>query len=686
MGVRWRVSFRTRSERLGVLNLYEDNYSGEVVELTPAAVPFETQEDSADTWFVPIRKQTGYIRVLDEGNTDGIMPVGMKDRYVEYTEDGTLMWCGYVVPDVFSADWDVTPNEVELPVTGGLGVLEGEYLNADDGLGVVRIAKLLYECLEATGIAYRKIYIPKEVTFNNANNDYLCPLKLEVSRYNFFKDNDSLNSEDEDWTRYNGQTMYEVLTELMKFWGWTIRERGDEVWITSTVNSGSVEITMAQLQTLANGGSASGNDVAVQSYSVSGFELAGSDHKRDVLQGRKKIVVKASVRPVGIVVPSIDKGKMVFIGSSVMEQNGYYYKNKLYRPKGGYDDVELKSYARTTPTESYGSWRPVVQNMEALTLYVGAMFVSTERVSAEDYAKKKNWNLIDGIRINLTDWTGQTPTESEAESLPILRMRSRQMANYTSGAFVISAQTWARTNEFGQGDIEENGKGTIKMQFRVGDMYWDGEGWVNRKTEFPVEIGNEEDPEAVTGKGKIINTKTLEQPYTGADGYVMPIEQSLSGEVELVIHALQDYGGYYMLMLENFKVEYYGVDDEEKKREDDTNRYARTTGLNSNDEEEFSLAMATDNNNKAGYGILSRDGTNVGNLYFVGNGTDRPEMNLVKKGVSLYNRTTEKLTLQIERKEINPQDVMTRNGKRYAMVSEAVNWQEESGQYILMDL
>ena len=70
----------------------------------------------------------------------------------------------------------------------------------------------------------------------------------------------------------------------------------------------------------------------------------------------------------------------------------------------------------------------------------------------------------------------------------------------------------------------------------------------------------------------------------------------------------------------------------------------------------------------------------------MGNGTDRPEMNLVKKGVSLYNRTTEKLTLQIERKEINPQDVMTRNGKRYAMVSEAVNWQEESGQYILMDL
>ena len=119
--IHWKVGFKTRSEKLGVLNLYEENYSGAVVELTPAAVPFETQEDSADTWFVPIRKQTGYIRVLDEGNTDGIMPVGMKDRYVEYTEDGSLKWCGYVVPDVFSSDWDAVGNDIEFPVIGGIG-------------------------------------------------------------------------------------------------------------------------------------------------------------------------------------------------------------------------------------------------------------------------------------------------------------------------------------------------------------------------------------------------------------------------------------------------------------------------------------------------------------------------------------------------------------------------------------
>ena len=251
--IHWKVSFRTRSEKLGVLNLYEENYTGAVVELTPAAVPFETQEDSADTWFVPIRKQTGYIRVLDEGNTDGIMPVGMKDRYVEYTEDGSLKWCGYVVPDVFSSDWDAVDNEIEFPVIGGIGVLEGEYLKEDDGLGVVPLAKLMYDCLLATGITYNRIYIPTEVFPYEGSLDDLYPLTIEVSRFNFFKDNDTLNSDDTDWTRYNGATCYEVLSEIMKLWGWTLRERGKDLWITSPKIEKCSYISFAKLGYMAEG-------------------------------------------------------------------------------------------------------------------------------------------------------------------------------------------------------------------------------------------------------------------------------------------------------------------------------------------------------------------------------------------------------------------------------------------------
>lgn len=686
--VHWRVSFRTRSEKLGVLNLYEENYTGEVVELTPAAVPFETQEDSADTWLVPIRKQTGYIRILDEGNVEGIMPVGLKDRYVEYTEDGVLKWCGYMVPDVFSSDWDVTPNEIEFPVVGGLGVLEGVYLNEYDGLGVVSLAELLYQCLSASGVSYNKIYIPKEVLEYSGSGDYLFPFKLDISRYNFFTENDSLNSDESDWTRYNGATCYDVVSEIMRFWGWTIRERGKDLWITSTVNRGSFSIYFYDLEAVPYGGAEIVDDeIICNQYEISSLELAGSDHKRDVLQGRKKVIVKSSVNPVGAVIPSVDKAKMRLLSSYVVDWNGSHYeKRKLYVPKDGYTDVELRSYAITTPDGVYGSWTEVPQSMEAVSLYVGAYYMEQELVDAEEYSKKKNWNLTDTIKINLQDYNSQYPTISEARELPILVMKSRRVANYVNGAFVLSTSTRSREFEEVNWSDEGNGKGTMEIRFRVGDMYWSGSSWVNYPVWFEVEMGNEEDLESTTGTGKIISTKTLSMPYNGADGYVMPIHQSLSGEIELTIHAVRNDGNYAVLLLDNFKVDYFGEDSEENKSDDSENRYAKTTGLSYTNEEEISLKMATTNNNKAGYGILSLNGSNIETMYFIGNGSGRPEMNLVRKGVSLYGRNTEKLTLQLDKVEANPQDLMTRNGKKYVLASEAVNWADETAQYIIMEV
>ena len=690
--IHWKVSFRTRSEKLGVLNLYEENYSGAVVELTPAAVPFETQEDSADTWFVPIRKQTGYIRVLDEGNTDGIMPVGMKDRYVEYTEDGSLKWCGYMVPDVFSSDWDVTPLEVEFPVVGGLGVLEGEYLNEDDGLGVVSLGELMYQSLTATGINYNKIYLPKEVLRYSGSDDYLFPLSLEVSRFNFFKDNDALNSDDADWTRYNGKTCYEVISEIMKLWGWTIRERGKDLWVTSTVNRGSFSIAVNDLEAVSYGGAKIiDQTVTVDQYEISSLELAGSDHKRDVLQGRKKVIVKAAVNPVGAVVPSVDKAKMRYVDSFVskFETEGQpyaYEKISFYVPKIGYTDVRFRTYIKAGMNTSYSNWTSVSQTIEAISLYVGAYFIEQERVTAEEYKKKKNWNLSETIRINLQDWTGDYPTITEARSLPIVIMKSRNVANYVSGAFVISAQTRSISQGF-LTDYDGNGKGTLEIRFRVGSKYWNGSSWVSSAAWFTVNMGNEEDPESAQGTGKIISTKTLDMPYNGADGYVMPINQSLSGEIELTIHAVRNDGGYGVLMLDNFKVDYFGEDQDQQKSDDSENRYAKQTGLSYNSEEEINLQMATNNNNKAGYGIISLNGTNVESMYFVGtNQTARPEMNLVSKGAQLYGRNTEKLTLQLDAMGIYPHDLLTRNGKKYVLASEAVNWQEETAQYIIMEV
>ena len=702
--VKWQISFRTRSERLGVLSLYEEGYDGDIIELTGASVPFETQEDSSDKWLEPIRKQTGYIRVIDEGNTEGIMPVGMKDRYVEYTENGVLKWCGYMVPDVYSSDWDVTPLEVEFPVVGGLGVLEGVYMNEDDGLGVVSFAQLLVQCLAETGISYNMIYFPKEVFKDNTMNDDLFPWKVEVSRYNFFGENDSLNMEDEDWTRYNGQTCYDVIAEIMKFWGWTIRERGNDLWITSTGGEGSVAYSYSEFTDYVEGIPLIQKDRDVQAYSydIESLGLAGADHKKDILQGRKKVVVKASVNPVGAVVPSVDKGKMKMVLSTLGENsvNGQVYayeKRKQYEPKEGYTDVVFRSYAKQTPfSTAFDKWKEVSNIKEtsaqgsslySIGIYIGAYFVERERVTTEEYKKKRNWNLTDCIMMRLQSWDYLYPNEEDLKEMKFLEMRSRKVANYVNGAFVISASTKNIYETVGASEAEGNGAGELEVMFRVGEKYWNGQAWVNDAVWFNIKMGDENDANNLNGTGKIISTKTLDMPYDGADGYVIPITEQLTGEIELDLRrASLAWDVSYFLILENLKVDYYAEEADEKKSDEAENRYAKTTGVNYTNEEEISLAMATNNNNKAGYGILSLEGANIETMYFVGKGMERPEMNLVKKGVELYGRNTEKLTLQLDKADATPQDKMKWNGKKYMMASEAVNWADETGQYIIMEV
>ena len=68
MAIHWQVRFVSlRQNRTYTVNIYDDNYSGNPVQLTGAAQPFSTKEEDDDDWFKPVRKQSGYLRILDNG-------------------------------------------------------------------------------------------------------------------------------------------------------------------------------------------------------------------------------------------------------------------------------------------------------------------------------------------------------------------------------------------------------------------------------------------------------------------------------------------------------------------------------------------------------------------------------------------------------------------------------------------
>lgn len=671
----WTVRFKTRTGKDGVVSIFTNDSVAEVVDLQPGNVPFETEEDNTEDLLAPVRTQSGYIRVIDNGDLSGLMPKGNKERYVEYTENDEVKWIGWMQPDTFTEPWDSTPLEVELPIVSPLGVLGSEYLSQEVEMSVLPIANYILEIVEAAGFVYGGIYIPKEF----GNGAYNMPLLLEVSRYNFFTENDAKNKDDLGWMKYNADDCRTVLEEICKFFGWTACERGNMLYFVSRNVLKYQYVSLSALIRMSNGTDpGNGDELTSKGYHLPDMELAGSGHNRSLLQGKKKISVIANVNPVGEVVPVVNENELEY-------NTGINYEYKVNDVLHMYEEVKLYNGEGVNVTFAAWDynidalkWEPMVYHPIFPYFFVGAGFVEYDRYSPDDLEGKTNYDFKSAVRLNNYDTSVQTmPTDEEAADMGLMWVKSQRVVKYTSGAFVLSGST-TLVDEYGNDEPYEQAAGRdLYITFRIGDKYWNGSGWGTTKTRLRIKIDYE-------GK-KIKSTKTLDMPYNGADGYVMPINEMLSGEAELVVYAMVS-ASVSKLYIDNLRVEYYGNDEKQGANDDTTNKYAAFADKAYMEDVEIDVKMATSNNNNAGYGIVSYGGEDITTLYSDKWGNVRPEISLLNTAKAIYGRTTEKLDVELEKVDVKPIDIITREGSMYAVIAEAVDWKNEIATYTMEDL
>lgn len=88
MSLRYRIPFVTlRGQETLTVKIYDPYFGGQAVTLKGAAQPFETQENNDDDIFSPIRLQSGYLRIVDDGYADGTT----MDVPVDITNTGTTV-------------------------------------------------------------------------------------------------------------------------------------------------------------------------------------------------------------------------------------------------------------------------------------------------------------------------------------------------------------------------------------------------------------------------------------------------------------------------------------------------------------------------------------------------------------------------------------------------------------------
>jgi hypothetical protein len=192
---------------------------------------------------------------------------------------------------------------------------------------------------------------------------------------------------------------------------------------------------------------------------------------------------------------------------------------------------------------------------------------------------------------------------------------------------------------------------------------------------FDVRVGAQDDANSYDGAGVVVSTKTLEQPYNGADGYVIPIDGRMTGDVELVVYAPYTKTKTDILYLDGFGVSYY-KDDKVVVKDKDSNNYSQLIG-GYEEEKEVELSMASNNNNAAGYGILLHETIDPSAMSFAVDGVTRPELALLGNLMRHYGGITERLTLEAERTNIMPCDRIMWGAKRYRLMYVTNNWADD---------
>ena len=294
--IHWKILFKSlRAGTVYTVNIWKDGSlpSGYPLTLKGGAEPMTTDEDADEDMFCPVRKQSGYFRIVDDGrarNANGqdvafdwktMLPVNDTDRPVTLTDgQGNVVWQGFMQAQNFGSELYGNPQEHEFPVQCCLSLLSA--IKVSTAINELKNFAFLIDhmisqipCCQITSVVVQ------------GGSDARTWLLKKFDWQNFLN-----NDDDEAESQYN---LGQVLEDFAKFWGWTARTMGQTLYLTcadDTAERSFLTLTRQQLATLAGGTSAGTVTSGMPSTSFTGDIFASKNNDDYLNRGPQRAVVK----------------------------------------------------------------------------------------------------------------------------------------------------------------------------------------------------------------------------------------------------------------------------------------------------------------------------------------------------------------------------------------------------------
>ena len=640
------------------------------VQLNGAAETFVTEEDRNEDMFQPIRTQSGSFRILDNMcDYDGtiidetlradwwkdLLPAKDSDRPVRliHTEGNTTVvdWQGFMQSQTFSGALYGGVQEREFPVTCPLTILAGEDVNFNRGLA--NFACVLKDVCDTIDTKSGSM-VHIDTIMVQGGADAQAWLMTKIDWQNFAQ-------EDANGVTRAKYSLYDVLEDTCRFWGWTARTEGTTLYLTAAddaVEQVYLSLTRTELNTLAGGTAAGTTNVTIPTATLTDTSVspvfASTDQTDYKVQGPHKAVVKADCNEHDTIVK--------FAPKDISDAMGDTY---TWVQKQGED---LAGYFTTSPinsTSGIGS-----QTMK-VTTPVNPSIPSGAICKRQIYQSKDTENPVVGdMMLVYASHVGYQ------DVTPSIQLQTLRPMSFSGGSISLGGTAWMGTEPLQQQD------NLYALSFRLGiGMTRASAKWWYMSREIysfspsaPIEHEWKSTPQIFnvplqgntlksTGVMLAFFTSGLSMSIYNA----IPVGEDTYGYIFIDIMGAHDYTNdneIEAFEIANLEISYSRdtidipdstsvVRSRELKTERVTSKeYSNSNSNDSKEEWNANCIFASDNNMEYGYGLLLDASGNIISTVNYGGTLAHPEQHLADRVVNYWATAKRMLDLDVLKNNI----------------------------------
>lgn len=662
------------------VQILEDGGTGSPVELTGGTPPFIVDVNDEDFLYTPTRFSGATLKLVGSDYLQRLFSTQYQKFKVNLVKAGSVIWTGFITPELYSQDYDNSLFELEIECISALSTLE--YIDYKQEGSTISLLGLIRKCITESKGDFRAVYIP---------NTYTSSLDgITVSTANFI---------DEDG---KAMTLKECLEEVCKFLNWTVTEYDGCVYFIDVdyIKTGKIAYTNMLTNT----------SVTLSStINLQAIPSKGSSNLLSILGGYNKVVIIDSDY-------EADKDQLYpeleFSGSPIyskeFDMDGYKFKKEYYQNS----KFIFHTYKYNSSTKKFDA---TTDNMFTASgeQHAGSIPVQQTNYKLDDVPNKLSWDKM--IEIKSFDGNEESDTNvlyihkyPESEILakyPVVHLSSPSstMVFDTDIKLAINFQIYFRwptvwgeidpnAGAIGGNDDFDINNVYLPVRLRCGDYWYNGTNWTkNSNNSF--RVYTEIDKKAVINRwydAKNTNDYTL--GVNDLTGTIINFDKAIVGDMELIIYnpkfdATANYIFLKNITVDSQKVNYSTIAKDNDKEDTKYENVVNENYINALDDIEFKITSKNESElsfSKAIENELILD--KLTNTIY--NSSEKPEKLLIQRIINQYQQPKIKLT-QIVKPIIFPYSIITDSylsGKKFLFTGGTIDYEDNSIECNMIEL